>query len=121
VGINGGRSQVGLSGNLPTFQSPGLTFALPTNIGITSRNEFAVIPEFQLQVSYDFTPNLRAFAGYNYLYWSEVVRPGDQIDRVVNASQRQGGVLLGAARPQPRFESTDFWAQGLNVGMQVRY
>jgi hypothetical protein len=67
---------------------------------------------------------VRLTFGYQFLYWSRVARPGEQIDRVINPTQIPvfgGNQLLGPARPEPLFTTTDFWAQGLNLGLEVRF
>lgn len=79
----------------------GLAIAGPV-LGRQSRNEFCVIPELQVQVGYDFNRYVRAFVGYDLLYVSNVVRPGDQFEFV---NQR----------------GTDFWAQGVSFGLEIRY
>lgn len=104
---------------------PGGFFALPTNIGRQRRDEFAVVPELNLKVGYDVNERLRLFVGYDVMMISDVARPGDQIDPVVNTTQLPTnlgpGVLVGPARPAVLFRTTDFWAQGLNVGVEYRY
>jgi hypothetical protein len=99
--------------------------ALPSNMGSHHRDEFSAIPELGLQVGYQFNPQVRAFVGYNFLYWTDVVRPGDQIDTTVNAAAvpalRRSRVITGPDRPAFSFHETDFWAQGLTVGAEIRY
>jgi hypothetical protein len=71
------------------------------------------------------TPRLRARVGYTFLYWSEVSRPGNQIDRALNPTQIPGPTgspaLVGAPRPAPLNSSTSYRAQGLNFGLELRY
>src|SRR5262249_23460524 len=55
-----------------------------TNIGSHHKDEFSVVPELTLNVGYQVTPGLRVFAGYTFLYWSNVVRPGQQVDTFVD-------------------------------------
>lgn len=100
---------------------PGGQLALPTNIGTHDRDEFSILPEIGFNVGYQLTDSLRAYAGYSLLYWSDVVRPGDHIDRTINASQQFGGVLVGPARPAFSFNETDFWAHGFNLGVELRF
>ncbi len=97
-------------------------YAQPTNIGRRTSDEFAVLPEFTFNVGYNFTPNFRVYVGYNFLYISEVLRPGRTIDPVVNVSQL-GGTVPGAPpfRPAPQLNGTDFWAQGINFGVQYKF
>jgi hypothetical protein len=100
---------------------PGGLLALPTNMGRYTKNDFAVVPELNLNLGYQFTPNLRVFAGYSFLYWSNVTRPGDIIDLTVNTTQLPPGQLVGPARPTFTWNDSDFWAQGINFGVELRY
>jgi len=54
------------------------------------------------------------------LYWSNVVLAGNQIDRAVNLSQNPGPIV-GEPRPAFAFQRSDYWVQGLNVGLQYRW
>jgi hypothetical protein len=103
---------------------PGGVLALPgTNIGHFSQNRFAVLPELNMKVGLDITQHLRAYVGYDFLYISSVIRPNDQIDTNVNRTLVPGaGVpVVGPARPAVLFRTTDFWAQGLNFGLQYHW
>lgn len=108
-------------GVAPIVQQGGL-LALPTNIGSYSRDKFSVVPQININVGCQVTNHLRAFAGYTYLYWSNIVRPGDQIDFGINPTQLPSaagpGTLVGPARPAFAFHATDFWAQGINAGLE---
>ncbi len=95
--------------------------ALPTNMGVYRENHFSVMPEFGVTLKCDLTNRLQATFGYSFIYWSKVLRPGDQIDRDINQTQLGGGVLAGAARPEFSPVTTDFWAQGMNFGLEYRY
>ncbi len=104
--------------------SSGGLLAQGSNIGNYSRDRFAVVPEVGLNVGYQVTDCLRLFVGYNALYVSSVVRPADQIDRTVNPTQIPrfgGGTLMGPANPAFSFRGTDFYAQGLNFGLEFRW
>jgi hypothetical protein len=105
--------------------SPGGLLALPTNIGRFTHSQFAVVPELGIRLGYQIAPYVRLFAGYTFLYWSEVVRSGDQIDRGLNTMQlpvvQPAGSLAGPARPAFSFHETDFWAQGGSFGLEFRY
>ncbi len=106
---------------------PGGYFTAPTNIGEHHRSQFAVVPEVNLSAGVHVRENIRVSAGYSFLYLSSVARPGDQIDRSINASQLPGisgnplPVLIGPARPAYLGNDSSFWAHGLNVGVEVRY
>ncbi len=86
-------------------------------------SRFAVVPELGLNLGYQFTPVIRGFVGYNFIYWSDVVRPGQQIDLNVNRTFQPGSAIprTGATVPGFPFTGTDFWAQGLTVGLEFRF
>ncbi len=123
VNIQGDITQSGPGAFAPgTF--PGGFFTQPTNIGRRTANEFTILPAAELKIAYQITPWLRAVAGYDFTYWNQVVRPGDQIDRNINQSQSPifgNGVLVGQAAPVALFNRTDFWAYGVNFGLEFRY
>ena len=51
-----------------------------------------------------------------------LVRAGDQIDLDVNPDQLPEPIIgIGPARPVFAFQQTDFWAQGLNLGLDYRW
>ncbi len=120
-----------LSVNGGTFSSfgsaPGAYLAQPTNMGTMSQSQFAVVPELNLNFGVRLTPWASVVVGYSFLYVSSVARTGDQIDRVINPSQAPAitgnfaGSLSGPARPALNIRDTDFWAQGLNFGLQFRW
>jgi hypothetical protein len=109
IDINGGLTQTFITSGTDSFGNPiqnvnvsssggGGLLATPVSF---HRDRFTVIPEVGLNVGYQFTPWARAWIGYNFLYWSSVVRPGDQVATAPKAS--------------------DFWAQGLNFGVGFRF
>ena len=73
---------------------------------------------------YLVTNHIRAYVGYNFLYWTNVIRPGDQIDRVVDLTFVPNSIPVpfsGQNRPQPLFKQSDLWAQGLQFGLELRW
>lgn len=119
-----GNQMVSLNGVVTNFR--GGLLALPTNIGTFHRDRFSVVPELNLNVGYQLNDRWRLFVGYSFLYWSNVVRPGDQIDRVIDITRIPNfpvpGVLpTGLARPAVPFRESNFWAQGINFGVEFRY
>lgn len=104
--------------------TPAGIFAQPSNIGTFAQNPFAYVPEGQVQVRFLFNRFMSAMVGYNFLYISNVIRAGDQMNRVVNPTQNPilvGGGVTGDPAPLASFFSTDFWAHGLSVGLELRY
>jgi hypothetical protein len=127
VDINGSLATNDFTDLKATQTFPGGYFALPTNIGGYSRTEFAWVPEVQINLGYRFTPAVSIYAGYSFLYASDVVRPGNQINRNINPTQSVSYVgeppvrLQGPAQPSFSFNTSDFWAQGVNIGLSVRF
>jgi hypothetical protein len=100
--------------------------AVPSNIGTFSRSRFSAVPELGVNIGYQITDSLLAWVGYTIVFWTDVVRPGDQIDRVLDVSQIPNfNVVPPPPAPQRRplvpFRERTFWAQGMNVGLEYRY
>jgi hypothetical protein len=102
-------------------------FAQPTNIGSHTRSVFAVVPEVGLTLGYQITRRISMFAGYTFLYVSNVLRAPGQVNRTINPvgvpaiTGDPPGPRSGPAQPSFKFQSSDFWAQGLNVGLALRF
>lgn len=123
VNINGQSVHTGtaMGANDGTFT--GGLLAQRTNIGSHSRNEFAIVPELAVTLGLQLAPRLKVTAGYTFLYWSRVARPGEHIDLDVNPDllPPEFDPFAGAARPRFAFRDTDFWAQGIRVGAEYRW
>jgi len=114
--------------NFETLQTfPGGYFAMGTNMGNRSRTEFAVVPEAALNLGWRITPSAAITVGYSFVYASNVVRPGNQMSRIINTSQSvaytsdPAATLVGPAQPSFQFNTSSFWAQGINIGLAVRF
>jgi hypothetical protein len=111
-------------GGISTARYPGGLYALPSNIGRYTRGVFAVVPEGTFKVGLKLGDTGRFYVGYNFLYLSDAVRPGEQVDRTINPTQIPalgGGGMTFADRPRALFNRSDFWAQGLMLGLETRY
>jgi hypothetical protein len=117
VSINGATSVMANGTN--TISTGGL-LALPSNIGVHNSNQFSVMPEIGFTLACDVTEHLRARVGYTLLYWTNVARPGDQIDLNVDTNQFPPPIATGE-KPAFALHTSDFWAQGVNVGMDYRF
>jgi hypothetical protein len=96
--------------NGPSVPVGGGTFA---NIqsGRYSINRFALAPELQTSIGYQFGSHVRLSAGYNLFYLSSVMRPGNQIDNTYD----------GIVHPLAPLASSSFWAQGLNFSLRLSF
>jgi hypothetical protein len=110
---------------IPRTTVPFGTFAQPSNIGHYSRNTFALLPELSLRVGLQLAPSVRYYVGYNFIYLSNLLRPGNQIDGTINPLQTagfNGGLPAsnnGGGHPAPLLQSSDFWAQGVTLGAEI--
>jgi hypothetical protein len=123
VNISGSTRQTTLApGPTDETRSGGL-LALDSNIGRYERDELSVIPEIGFTVGFALTERLRVTGGYTFLYWSRVVRPGDQIDLEVNPDNLPFSNVPPSLpnRPEFVFRDTDLWAHGMNVGLDYRW
>jgi hypothetical protein len=123
VFVNGTSSLVSPGGTPAT--NPGGLLTQPSNSGRFFRSNFAVVPELEIDLGYRVSPHCRLAFGYNFLFWSRVARPGDQIDRVVSASQvardPSFGTGGGDLRPVFLLRESSFWAQGLTFGVEFQF
>lgn len=124
---------------------PGGIFAEPTNEGSHRRNAFAVAVEAGIKGFYKLSQCLEIGIGYNFLWATPVLRPGDQIDRKINptrtalAAASRESVGVGPAVPIPfgdkslpaslpagphvpkyPHRSTNFWVQGLTIDLNFK-
>ncbi|HEX3313231.1 MAG TPA: BBP7 family outer membrane beta-barrel protein [Gemmataceae bacterium] len=111
--------------NGATSDYAGGILANAANIGRYQANRFAMMPELGVTFGYWITPNVRLSLGYSALYWTDVLRAGNQIDRRVNPiyvpldmSYAPGAAVV--RQPPPMLRS-DFWAEGLLFGAEIRY
>lgn len=123
VRANGGTFIANAGG---AYEFPGGYLTQPTNIGIQSRSRFAVVPEVGVNCGIKLAPWANLIVGYSFLYVSSVARPGEQIDRVINPTQAPSisgnfPALSGPARPALAVNDTDYWAQGVNFGLELKF
>ena len=129
VGIGNNRGTVRIDGATDITQG-GITdrhsgglLAQRTNIGNRSQDQFAMLPELGATVGLNLNSNWRITCGYTLLYWSRVLRAGDQIDLDLNPNllPPEANPFTGPLRPRFEYHYTDFWAQGLNLGLEGRW
>lgn len=109
----------------PATDVPVGLLALASNSGRTSQSAFAVVPEISAKFGVRVSERLTLFGGYTFLAWTEIVRPGDNVDRNLNpnlipTSARFGGPGV-PAQPANLFRTSDYWAQGMTLGIEFRY
>lgn len=122
VNIYGSSSLGGLAGPATL---PGGLLAVSSNSSLHSHNDFTYVPEGSIKVGYNLTDYISVYAGYTFLYMFDVARPGEQIDRTVNPGFVPTNLAFGSTntpvRPVGSVQTSDFWMQGLMLGMEIRY
>ncbi len=126
-----GQNQVhsNIVGNTVNFAPDGTSIprtggllAQQSNIGTYNFSETSFAPELGLMVGYNFNSNVKMMVGYNAMYWTNVVRSSGLIDTNVNPNQIPGSTTTGgAASPSRQYNTTDFWAQGISLGVEIKY
>jgi len=117
-----GSTTVSVPGD-PIDRNPGGLLAQVSNIGVYNEFNWTLIPEAAMSLEYQIRPNLTLGVGYNVMWWMNVVRPGDQIDMVVNSNQIPPSVppVDGPERPRFLFNPNSLWIHGLNVSLDFRF
>ena len=115
-----GNTQIITPQGVPT-NYPGGLLTQSSNIGRYTSNQFSVVPEIGVRAGVQVTEHLRAFASYNFIYWSNVGRAGDQFDTRVNTNQIAPASGGGPALPAFQLQRTAYWVQGVGVGLEFRY
>ena len=92
-----------------------------TNIRTLEQDDFTTFTEIGFHFRRYLLGDLTFRAGYTMLYWSDVVRAGDMIDRAINTSQIPPGTLTGDARPNLSLDGSSFFAHGVSFGLEYMF
>ena len=108
--------------------SGGLLAVPGANIGQFTQNKFAVVPEVGLNLGYQVTSHMKVFVGYNFLYLSSAVRPGEVINQNIDAARvpnllpaGSGLPLAGTAQPIPHLSTSGYFVQGISFGLVYKW
>src|SRR5262249_16689479 len=104
----------------------GGVLALPSNIGRQNQTVFGFIPDVGMNVGIKVLPCVQIQAGYNFLYWSQVIRPAGLIDRNINATTVPTAAAFGPSntapfRPTPLFNGESFWVHSVDLRVLVAF
>jgi hypothetical protein len=104
--------------------APGGLFAQLNNIGRRTDSNFSVIPELEARLGWALTPWAELTTGFNFLYWSNVLRPTRQVPDTINTTTAPSQATFGAGGPvppTPAFRLSDLKAYGVSLGMVLRF
>lgn len=136
-------TRVAVGGNHSTFRGDGFTGVTfpgfpsvltnggrligPANLGIFANDRFSVVPEVGMTLGWQPKTWCKFTMGYNWVYWTDVVRAGAQVDRVVNpvgvptSPQYKTDAVYEPQRPGVAFNRSDIWLQSVTFGMQFLF
>ncbi len=117
-----------------TMKSPGGTISTlpggifvvpPANLGHFSDTTVSMVSQCGFTFGYHCSPCLEVFGGYEILVLPEAIRASDQINPIINPELIPTflGYNPNATPHEPTvvFHSRTYWAQGINVGFQVKW
>ncbi|HEX3146867.1 MAG TPA: BBP7 family outer membrane beta-barrel protein [Gemmataceae bacterium] len=123
IDINGNQIAIPATGR-PSTTAGGLLAVPGRNIGRFTKNECSVVSQVGLNLGYQCTEHIQIFGGYTCLYWTNVIRPGEQIDPVLDINRIPNfsrGVAATSNRPVAPFNQQNFWAQGVSLGVRFSW
>jgi hypothetical protein len=126
VGYNNELTEINGSTTITTGGVPasfaGGFLALASNIGSHNTGQWDAIPEFGLRLTYQLSQHMTAHAGYTLLYWSGMTRAADQANLLINQDFIPPSTAGGRpAAPFFSFQSQQIWAQGVDLGVEIRF
>lgn len=115
-----------VNAGIPTTVPYG-SYVLEPNSGNFSDKQFAILPEYNIKLGYQWTQRFSTYIGYDIMYLSKVARPGDQINPNVNPTLLPVSAVynpqfpFGPPEPALLFDKSDYLLQGFQFGMSLRY
>lgn len=91
------------------------------NIGTYTRTRLAAIPELDVNLHFQVTRLWRLNVGYSLLFLTNVVRPGNQIDPVLDPNRFPPAGTPVSPHPVFNFTEQTVWMQGINLGLECRF
>jgi Putative beta barrel porin-7 (BBP7) len=123
LNVSGTSTLFGPGGTVSSL--PGGLLAVSSNTGLHDHDEFTFVPAAEVKAGVCVTRWLTAYVGYDFLYWYDAARAASQIDGTVNPTlvptNLAFGTTGGPARPVGSVRTGDFWAQGIDFGIELRY
>ena len=99
---------------------------VPANaIGRYNRSDFSFMPEVGVKVGFQISRTVGVYAGYNFLYMTNVVRPGESFANRVNPTQlpssQNFGVPFGPTNAGVQLQNSDFWMHSVGAGVTLTF
>ena len=122
LGVGANNNKVRIAGQtaidgVPQIE-PGGILAQASNIGSHNHTVASLTAQIGLNANVCLAKCLYANAGYSFLYWGNVVRAGEQIDKKVHPGLFPPYTAPpGTIGALPTHKTSNFYAHGLNLGL----
>ncbi len=94
-------------------------YAQPSNIGRYQHIPTVWVPEVSVDLGLDLTERCRVKVGYTFIWISDVARPTDQINQIVNIQPINAPSQIGPAVPTfGGIRQRSMWIQWVNFGLE---
>lgn len=104
--------------------SPGVLTAGQPN-GRFTAYKLSFAPDVNLRLGYHVTDHIMLTVGYNFQYFTNVARAGEQVQRNVGSTRIPSAPNFGAAGapadPVYNIRQTDFWLHGFGAGLMFTF
>jgi hypothetical protein len=97
------------------------TYAQPTNIGEYRKSNISAVPEVGVNLRLAVGPRCKVAISYSALWFTNMIRPGDQMDYIVNPQALAGTVTPPLFPTPPTFRHTEFWMQTVSFGLEYLF
>lgn len=117
-----GGNQVRTTPGGAVIVNSGGVLAQNSNIGTFTRDRVSLVPEISFKFDFPIGRQFEFYAGYTILGISNVIRPGSQVDPVVDTSQIPNfahGPATGLMRPGVLFKDEFLVISGLDLGFRI--
>ncbi len=115
---NGAFTSITEPNGIVTTSTDRALYISPNNAGRFTQTRFAVVPEGNFKLGYDLNQYVRFTVGYTFIYLSDAARPADQLNRNVNVQPIGTPGVFTPAAPFPGVRTSDYWVQGLDLGLR---
>jgi hypothetical protein len=129
VGLGGNEEHLQAVGRSLLTDPAGVNKYLPGGLFVPQdqlnlgRCQLGFMSEINLRLGYRLNEHWIVSAGYTYLYWGNLIRPGSQLSTAIDPRQVPTSLsyLSGFPAGTMQLHATEFWAQGLTFGLECRY
>jgi hypothetical protein len=113
-------------GTLNVKTLPGGLLASGSNTGTRTHEQFGAVPNTEVKFGWNVAPWCTLHLAYDFMYWTSVARPGNQVDYTINPTQVPASSSFsttagGPSRPQVPFTTGEIWVQGIVMGVEFRF